>query len=377
MKHTFLALIAVSLFSCSAPKQPAPVIQELPVIQVNLGTTTSYQEYPASVQGTDDVEIRPQVTGILDEIYVDEGAYVRAGQLLFKIDEAPYREKLNNALASLHAAEGALTNAQLEIDKLTPLVDNKVVSDYQLKTAQSTKEVALGNVEQAKADIAAAKINVGYTLIKAPVSGFVGLLPRKKGSLVAPNDPTALTDLSDVHDVHVYFALGEYDFISFKEQYTGQTIADKIKHLPPVELILANDSAYTEKGEIDIIDGQFDKNTGAITVRATFPNHDGLLRSGNTGKIKLGLIYTNQVIVPQSATLELQDKIYVFLLGDSNKVSKQPIIINGKSGTNYMVKTGLKAGDKIVFTGFDHLHDGDKIEPVKPKADSSKLVTKN
>jgi RND family efflux transporter MFP subunit len=378
MKHTtILAFIPLALLSCSSPEQQSVGLQSLPVVQINGGNASAYQEFPASIEGEDNVEIRPQVTGVLDHIYVDEGAYVHAGQPLLQINAAPYREKLNNALARLRSAEAALSNAQLEVDKLTPLVENKVVSDYQLKTAETTKEIELGNVEQAKADIASAKINLGYTLIKAPVNGFVGLLPRKEGSLVSPADPASLTNLSDVHDVHVYFALGEFDFIRFKEQYAGQTLADKIKHLPPVDLILANDSTYAIKGKIDMIDGQFDKNTGAITIRATFPNHDGLLRSGNTGKIKLGIRYTNQVMVPQSATLELQDKLYVFLLGDSNKVSKQLILIAGKSGRNYIVKNGLKAGDRIVLTGFDHLHEGDRIQPEKPQKDSVNLVANN
>jgi RND family efflux transporter MFP subunit len=236
-----------------------------------------------------------------------------------------------------------------------------------LKTAGSSREIALGNVEQAKADIAAAQINVGYTLIKAPVSGYIGLLPKKRGNLVGPADLTPLTDLSDVKQVHVYFALGEYDFIRFKKQYSGKTLAEKIRDLPQVELILADDSAYTVKGRIDLIDGQFNKNTGAITVRATFVNPEGLLRSGNTGKVRLGLNFSNQLILPQSATLEMQDKTFVFLVDEHNKVTRQPITITGKSGTNYLVSGGLKAGDRIVANGFDHLQDGETIQPEKPK----------
>jgi membrane fusion protein (multidrug efflux system) len=377
MKNIILAFVTLSFISCSSNKKPAVVLQSLPVIQISSGSATVYQEYPASITGSDNVDIRPQVTGILVKIFVDEGAFVAKNNLLFKINEAPYREKLNNAIAGLHSAEGGLSNAQLEVDKLIPLVQNKVVSDYQLKTAQATRQVAIANVEQANADIASARINLGYTLIRAPVSGYIGLLPRKRGSLVGPGDLEALTNLSDVRVVHVYFTLGEYDFIRFKEQYPGRTLADKIKHLPQVELILADDSPYALKGRIDLVDGQFDKNTGSITVRASFPNQDGLLRSGNTSKIKLGLKFTNQLIVPQSATQEFQDKVFVFLLGDSDKVVKQLITISGKSGTNYLVNNGLKPGENIVFSGFDHLHDGDKIKPVKVKTDSSKLVAKN
>ncbi len=376
MKIQYLILLAF-LSSCAGqPASPPPVVQELPVIQIRSGEATTYQEYPATVEGTINVDIRPQISGILQHIFVDDGAYVTKGEPLFKIDEAPFREKLNNARASLHTAQGALSNTQLEIDKLTPLVAGKVISDFQLKTAQSVREVAIGNVEQAKADIASAQINLGYTLIKAPVSGYIGRLLRKEGSIVGPADPSALTDLSDVHEVHVFFALGEYDFIRFKSQYSGTTIADKIKQLPPVELILADDSAFATKGKIDVVNGRFDDNTGAITFRATFKNEHGLLRSGNTGRIRLGLKFANQLIVPQSATQEMQDKVFVFLVGRDKKVSKQEISISGKSGTNYLVKGGLKAGDQIVFRGYDHLHEGDLIKP-KLENTASSLAANN
>jgi RND family efflux transporter MFP subunit len=371
MKIQYLILLAF-LTSCAGQSATPPAaVQELPVIQIRSGEATTYQEYPATVEGTINVDIRPQISGILQHIFVDDGAYVTKGMPLFKIDEAPFQEKLNNARASLHTAQGALSNAQLEIDKLTPLVAGNVISDFQLKTAQSVREVAIGNVEQAKADIASAQINLGYTLIKSPVSGYIGRLLRKEGSIVGPADPSALTDLSDVHEVHVFFALGEYDFIRFKSQYSGTTIADKIKQLPPVELILADDSAFATKGKIDVVNGRFDDNTGAITFRATFKNEHGLLRSGNTGRIRLGLKFANQLIVPQSATQEMQDKVFVFLVGKDNKVSKQEISISGKSGTNYLVKSGLKAGDLIVYRGYDYLHEGDLIKPKQENSASS------
>jgi membrane fusion protein (multidrug efflux system) len=188
---------------------------------------------------------------------------------------------------------------------------------------------------------------------------------KKQGSLVAPTDADALTLLSDVHNVHVYFSLGEKDFVSFKEQYPGETLNDKLKRLPAVDLLLADNSQYTVKGKIDMIDGQFNKNTGAITLRASFPNAQGLLRSGNTGKIRLSLQHKDALIVPQSATVEMQDKVFVFAVADSNKVKKQAITIVGKSGTNYLVSEGVKAGDQVVLSGFDHLQEGTVIQPKK------------
>jgi membrane fusion protein (multidrug efflux system) len=367
MKSLLIALIAITIFGCSSKPVAvqAPPPPSLPVASVVAGTDTTYQEYPASIEGTVNVEIRPQVSGSLDKVFVDEGAFVNAGQPIFKINDLPYRATLNNTVASQHAAEAALINAQLEIDKLTPLVENKVISDYQLKSAKAAYQVAKANVEQAKANVATAQINLGYTTIKAPVSGYIGRLLKKQGSLVAPADVEALTQLSDVHDVHVYFALGEKDFVGFKEQYPGETLKDKLKRLPAVTLLLADNTEYGKQGKIDMIDGQFDKTTGAITIRASFANAQGLLRSGNTGKVRLSLQHTNSLKVPQSATIEMQDKIFVFAVADSNKVKKQPITVIGKSGINYLVKDGIKAGDQIVLSGVDHLQEGEVIAPQK------------
>jgi membrane fusion protein (multidrug efflux system) len=359
--------IAIALFSCSPGQQTAqaPPPPTLPVASITSGSQITYQEYPASIEGTVSVEIRPQVSGSLERVFVDEGAFVSAGSPLFKINDQPYRAQLNNALASLHGAEAVLVNTQLEIDKLTPLVQNKVVSDYQLRSAKAANQAARAGIEAAKANVSTAQINLGYTLIKAPVSGYIGRLLKKQGSLVAPGEPDPLTQLSDVHDVHVYFSLGEQDFITFKEQYEGSTLKDKMAEIPPVSLLLANGTSYTRPGKIDVINGQFDKTTGAITVRATFPNPQGLLRAGNTGKVRLGLLHTNALIVPESATIEMQDKVFVFTVGDSSKVKKTAITIIGKSGANYLVNSGVKTGDQIVLSGADKLQEGTVINPEK------------
>lgn len=365
----FLSIICL-LTGCKETKQQQIAIQDLPVITLQEGSATTYQSYPASIEGILNIEIRPQVTGILDRTFVDDGQLVKKGQPLFAIESAPFRERVNSAKAAYRAAKGALEHAQIEINKITPLVANQVVSDFQLKTALSAKETAQGNLEQAKAEIAEASINLGYTIIKAPANGYIGRLLRKQGSLIGPADPTPLTELSDVHKVHVFFAMGESDFILFKTNYPGRTLEEKIKGLPEVELITSDDSTFKTKGKVDIINGQFDRNTGAITFRATFENQDRTLRSGNTGKVKLGLKFEDQLIVPQSATLEMQDQTFVYALDGKNKVSKRLIAISGVSGTNYIIRpelsSGLKKGDRIVSNGFDHLHEGDVIKPVQP-----------
>ncbi|MCZ4244229.1 efflux RND transporter periplasmic adaptor subunit [Pedobacter punctiformis] len=373
-------LLSIIFAGCSSkPEQSAaaPPPPSLPVASVVSGTQTTYQDYPASIEGTDNVEVRPQVSGTLDKVFVDEGALVSAGQPIFKINEQPYRAALNNAIAAQHSAEAAMVNANLEVERLTALVQNKVISDFQLKSAKATAQAAKANIEQAKANVSAASINLGYTLIKAPVSGYIGRLAKKRGSLVNPADAEALTQLSDVHEVHVYFSLGENDFVNFKAQYPGQTLKDKIKQLPAVTLLLADNTEYAKTGKIDVIDGQFDKNTGAITLRASFPNPSGLLRSGNTGRIRLSLEHKDALIVPGSATIDMQDKVFVFTVGDSSKVKKQAITIVGKAGENYLVKDGVKAGDQIVLSGIDKLQEGMVIQPQKAADKVAVARTKN
>lgn len=344
---------------------PAPQAIAVPVLTIGAGQAVTTQEYPVTVEGRVNVEIRPQVDGYLDKVFVDEGAFVKAGQPIFKINESRYRELLNNAQGSLNGAEAALINAKLEVEKMIPLVEGKVISDFQLKNARASVKIAEANKKQAQAAVASARINLGYTLITAPVDGYITRLPKKQGSLVSAADPTPLTLLSDIQEVHAYFSIGESDFIAFRERYEGNTLNDKLKKLPPVVLVLANGSEYEQKGKIDMVDGQFDRTTGAITLRASFPNAKGLLRSGNTGRVRLGITHDNAIVIPQSTTAEVQDKVFVYIVDKDNKVTKVPVNILGKSGNDYLIKDGLKAGDRIVYKGFESLQDGTVIVPEK------------
>lgn len=368
---TIAAVALIALFAAACAKgEAAPgaaPAASVPVISITPQNAVTETEFPAAIQGKTDVEIRPQVSGTLEKVFIDEGAYVTKGQSLFKINEQPYREQLNNAKAAFHAAEAAVENAQIEVDKLAPLVKNKVVSDYQLKTAKANLNIARANVAQSRAAVGSAEINLGYTLIKAPVNGYIGRLPKKQGSLIAPIDPEALTQLSDIKEVYAYFSLGENDFINFRSQYEGGSLEEKLRKLPPVALVLSDNSVYSEPGKIDMVDGRFDKNTGAITLRATFPNAKGLLRSGNTGRVKISLQHSNSLLVPQGATMEIQDKIFVFVVDKKNTVTKQPIKVAGKSGTDYLISEGIQAGDRIVTKGFESLPDGAPIIPETTK----------
>ncbi len=371
----FIALLSIIMeMSCSnsaAENTPSALPPpQLPVVQLQTAPATTYQSFPASVQGKVNVEIRPQVDGYLQKMYVDEGAYVKAGQPLFKINDAPYTEALNNARASLQSAEAGLQRAQVEVDRLAPLVQNNVISDVQLKTAKANYEAAKASIAQMQAMQGAAQINVGYTLIKAPASGYIGKLPYKTGALVSKSGTEPLTVLSDVSEVYAYFSLSENDYINFKNEFAGNTIEEKLKNVPPVELLLANDSAYALKGKIEVVGGQFDATTGAISFRATFPNASGILRTGNTGKIRIPKLYASALIVPQEATFEIQDKVFVYIVGDSNKVAGTPINISGKTANYYFINNGVKPGDKIVLQGGGNLQDGMMISPQLVSLDS-------
>jgi membrane fusion protein (multidrug efflux system) len=363
------AAIAVGCTSAQGNQAPPPP-PTLPVLQLESASATTYQEYSASLEGKTNVEIRPQVSGYLEKTYVEEGAYVTAGQPLFKINDRPYDEQVNNAQANVLAAKANLEKAGIEVRRLQPLVDNKVVSDVQLKAAQAEYEAAKAAVTQAEAAGNNAGINLGYTLIKAPVSGYIGRIPFKTGALVGKGETEPLTVLSDVKEVYAYFSLSEKDFLEFTSQTAGKTIAEKIKGMPPVQLQLADRTIYPAKGRVELMEGQFDKSMGTIQFRAIFPNAEGLLRTGSTGKILIPEASGNTLAVPQQSTYEIQDKVFVYVVSDSNKVMSQPIDIKGQTTAYYLVDKGIQPGQKIVFAGMDRLHDGAMIQPQMLKADS-------
>ena len=369
-----MLFISIVYFACTSsagnegtPQQPVPL---LPVMVISSMPATTHQEFSASLEGSRDIEIRPQVEGYIDKIYVDEGAHVKKGQVLFFINDRPFREQLNNARASLAAAKANLANAQINVSKLTPLVKNGIISDVQLKTAEAAYDAAAANVFQAQAMVESAQIRLGYTSIKAPTDGYIGRIPFKTGSLVGTTTAEPLTVLSDIDEIYAYFSLSENDFIEFEKRFPGKTIEEKIKAMPEVELVLADNSVYAGKGKVQIVSGQFNNEMGAISFRAGFKNTDGMLRSGNTGKVRIPKALTSALVVPQESTFELQDRVFVFVLNDSNKVASSPITISGKSGNYYLVESGIKPGQKIVYAGLDRLREGAVIRPQVLSIDS-------
>jgi len=360
MKKIIYPGVFLVLVACAGNQlnQTPPPPQVLPVIKLNTGSATIWQEYPASLEGTVNVEIRSQVNGYLEKIYVEEGAYVLQGQPLFSINSSEYKEYANNAGASIQLAKANMERAQVEVDRIKPLVDNKVVADVQLKTALANLAASKAALAQAVSSKGSADITVGYTLIKAPVNGYIGHIPFKKGTVVSKTDIIPLTVLSEVNNVHAYFSMSESDFLTFLSKVEGKTTEEKVKNILPVELQLPDNTTYKTKGRVELVQGQFDRNAGAISFRAVFNNADKQLRSGMTGKIRIPSMLHEQIIVPQEATYEVQDKIFVFALGDSNKVASKQIFVSGKSGSNYLVNKGLVSGETILFSGLQRVRDG-------------------
>ncbi|MGL4584861.1 MAG: efflux RND transporter periplasmic adaptor subunit [Flavobacterium sp.] len=336
----------------------------LPIIKVDTTTAITIKNYIGNIEGKVNVEIRPQVEGILEKIFVDEGAFVKEGQPLFQIDPLQYQEILNNMVATENVEKAKLRNAKLEIDRLKPLIDNEVIAQVQLETAKSNYDIAKASLARATAAVNSAKISLDYTIIKAPVSGYIGRMPKRIGNLVSKGDKEPLTVLSDVSEVYVYFGMSESDFLYFSKGNKRQDSVSTGEYLPDVVLILADGHEYPEKGKVDMINGQVNRTTGSISLRASFPNSKDVMRSGNTGTVKLKETNPHVILIPQEVTTSIQDKTFVYTLDKDDKVKLQSIVLNGVSGNNFIVSEGLNIGDRIIKTGFDKLTEGMYVKPL-------------
>lgn len=334
---------------------------ELPFATVQQGAALIPKEYAASIEGVANVEIRPQVSGYLNKIYVDEGDYVRAGQPLFKIDDRVYQEQKRTAEAALLTAKAHLITANINLERKKELVSSNVVTNIQIQEAQANYNAAQGAVAQAQSAIESAKINIDFSTINAPVSGYIGRFDCRLGSLLSPSNPDAITVLSDISQVNVYFSMSENDFVLFQKEYKGNSVDEKLRNAPLISLITSDGNKYKLEGKIDAIDGQFNKNTGSIILRAKFNNPKTLLRSGNTGKVILVQKNQSAVLVPIASTLSVQDKIFVFSVDKENKAVQLPLQISGKSGQNFIVTEGIEPGDKYIVSGFQRLKNGDSV----------------
>ena len=343
------------------PSAPAP--PAYPVFKATTYTAVLRSEYPATLQGQQNIEIRPKIDGYVEHIYIDEGSVVKKGQLLFRINAPQYEQDVKNALAAINTAEADVNTASLQVEKTKPLVDRHIISEYELKSAENalkTKEAAL---LQAKTTLANAKTNLGYTTIASPVDGVAGTIPYKLGSLVSSTTTSPLTMISNISKVYAYFSMNEKQLLDFSRQYKGSTLDEKLKQLPPVVLILSDGTEYPEKGRVETIGGMINSETGAATFRATFPNPVRLIRSGGSAVVVLPVTVNNALLIPQQSTYELQGKRFVYRVDNGKVTSVEISTMTTAAGQYFVVTGGLKPGDTIVFETATPIADGTAIQP--------------
>lgn len=365
----FAAISSLLLFSgCGNGNDNAQNYLRLPAMMVDTTTALTVKDYIGTIEGKINVEIRSQVEGILEEIYVDEGQYVYAGQPLFKINPLPYQEILNNAIATENVERAKLKNAKLEVERILPLVENEVIAEVQLKAVKANYEVAQASLARASAAVASARINYNFTTITAPVQGYIGMIPKRVGNLINRGEKTPLTVLSDVSDVYVYFSISESDFLYFTKNKTK--INDTTRNalgsiLPEATLFLADGLEYPQKGKVDAVSGQVNRNTGSISLRASFPNSAEIMRSGNTGTIQLKEAKKGVILIPQEAIITIQDRHFVYIIDKESKARMTPVTLDGVADKQYIVSDGLKRGDIVILTGFHKLEEGALVKPKK------------
>jgi len=370
--------IAMLLASCGnndeAKKAAAAAAagpQAYPVFTVNAQSTELDSDYPATIEGIQNIDIRPKVDGFIQKILVDEGAVVKKGQLLFTIMAPQYEQEVRTAKAAISSAEADVHAAELQVNKTRPLVEKDIISKYDLQAAELTLQSRKAALAQAKASLANAQVNLSYTSITSPVDGVVGSIPFRNGSLVSSTSTQPLTTVSNISKVYAYFALNEKQLLDFSKKYKGNTLEQQMKNIPPVSLVLADGNVYAQDGRIESINGQINTQTGSASLRATFPNPTSLLKNGASASVRIPQQVNNAILIPQKSTIDLQGKKFVYVLGDSAKtISTEIEIMDLTKGKFYVVTKGLKAGDKVVLEGFQSLKDGTKIKPEEKSSDS-------
>ena len=364
-KIAMFAAIAATLVSCSGGGgRPTFGDNEFPVTTINTSSADLQTTYPATIKGVQDVEIRPKTSGFLTQINVKEGQTVSAGQTLFVIDNETFQAQVRQAQAAVNTAQQQVNTAQLTYENTKQLHENKVVGDYELQTSQNTFESAKAQLAQAKASLAAAKEALSFCYVKSPASGVVGTLPYKKGALVSGSN--VLTSVANISSMDIYFSVTEKEAMVLSQR--------GLASLPPVKLKLADGSIYAHEGKVARMSGIVDQATGSVQLVATFTNPERLLKSGGTGTIIIPRLANSAIIIPQAAVSEVQNKKFVYTLGEGNKVKYTEIKVDPQDdGNNYIVTEGLKAGDKYVTNGITKLNDGMEIVPITPQRYQEKI----
>ena len=337
---------------------PEYAVQELQKTTANLTTA-----YPATIKGKQDVEIRPQVSGFITKLCVDEGATVRKGQVLFIVDPTQYEAAVRTAEAAVATAEAAVRTQQITVDNKRELNKKQIISDYDLSMAENTLAQSQAQLAQAKAQLTTARQNLSFTQVKSPSDGVINDIPYRLGALVSPSIATPMTTVSEIEEVYVYFSMTEKELLAMTK--TGGTIKEEIEKIPSIRLQLIDGTEYSIEGKVDAITGVIDQSTGSVSMRAIFPNKQNILRSGGMANVVFPYAMDNIILIPQTATQEIQDKKFVYVLqADSTLKHTEIQVSNLNDGKNYIVTGGLKEGDKVVVEGVQTLQDGQKIVPI-------------
>lgn len=373
VKGAAYSLTALLAFSCGNSQQGGMPALSLAVMTVEPTSQELNSAYPATIKGQQDIEIRARVSGYITKLCVDEGAVVHKGQPLFLIDAVPYQKAVQAAEAAVEVAKANVATTQLTVDSKTELHAQNIISDYDLQTAKNSLASAKAALAQGEAQLASARNDLSYTTITSPSDGVVGTIPFRVDSLVGTTMQEPLTVVSDINKMFVYFSMNEKQLLALTRQKDG-SVNSMIGAMPEVQLQLADGTMYPAKGKIETLSGVIDLSTGAVQMRATFPNAQRLLRSGGTGTVLIPSVLDSALLIPQSATYEVQDKKFVYVLGDSSKVKNTEITVfpldNGKQ---YVVTSGLKPGEQVVVEGVATLRDGMPIQPITPEQSAAKV----
>jgi membrane fusion protein (multidrug efflux system) len=349
------------------PTGPAPYKSA----EVYSGPATMFYSYPATVQGEQNVEIRPKVDGFIQNIFVDEGATVHKGQPLFELRNPQYEAAVRSAVAAVKIAEADVQTAEMDVEKVRPLVERKIISDYELQSKQYALNSKKASLASAQAELVNAKVNVGYTYLTSPSNGVIGTIPYKVGSLVSSASANPLTTVYNTNNIYVYFSLNEKQLLEFSRTVKGTTLKEKLATMSDVSLILADGTEYPEKGRIVTASGLISTETGSVSFRANFPNKIGLIRSGSSATIKIPVQMENALLIPQNATYDMQGQKFVYTLSDKDSTVNTGVSVSANPiGNLYLVESGLKKGDKLVVEGVGNLKPGMAIKPLLSNADS-------
>ena len=336
---------------------------EFAVVAVESSSSKQTTQYPAAIKGMQDIEIRPQVSGFIVKLCVDEGASVKKGQALFQIDPTQYKAMFQQAKAGVESATANLKTVKATLENKKILHEQKIISDFEFQTATNNLLSAKAALAQAKAALTSAKQNLDFCTVTSPSDGVVGTFPYRIGSLVSPSVQIPLTTVSQIGEMYVYFSMTEKQLLEMTKQ--GTSLKEQLAAMPEVKLLLADGSLYNRYGKIDAVSGVIDQKTGSVSMRAAFPNPENILRTGGMANIIFPYTMDGVILVPQSAAQEIQDKKFVYVCGADSTVKHTEITVSNLSdGKHYIVLDGLKEGQKIVVEGVQQLRDGRKIVPI-------------